>query len=44
MGEGSDGKSAVYKIMSFENRQIYYLINNTSKKIVTRNIIANKEN
>ena len=27
--------------MSFENRQLFYLINNTSKKIVVRN--NNKE-
>ena len=31
--------------MSFENRKLFYLINNTSKKIVVRNINTNnKEN
>jgi hypothetical protein len=44
MGGGTDGKSVVYKIMSFENRQIFYLMNNTPKKIVARNIDVNKEN
>jgi hypothetical protein len=45
MGGGTDGKSVVYNIMSFENRQIFYLINNISKKIIARNIdINNKEN
>jgi len=45
MGGGTDGKSVVYNIMSFENRQLFYLINNTPKKIVARNIdINNKEN
>ncbi|CAB4407581.1 unnamed protein product [Rhizophagus irregularis] len=44
MGGGTDGKSVVYNIMSFENRQLFYLINNTPKKIVARNIDVNKEN
>ncbi len=45
MGGGTDGKSVVYNIMSFENRQLFYLINNTSKKFVARNIDTNdKEN
>jgi len=45
MGGGTDGKSVVYNIMSFENRQLYYLINDTPKKIAGRNIDANnKEN
>jgi hypothetical protein len=45
MGGGTDGKSVVYNIMSFENRQLFYLINNTPKKIIARNIdINNKEN
>ena len=45
MGGGTDGKSVVYNIMSFENRQLYYLINDTPKKIADRNIDANnKEN
>jgi hypothetical protein len=45
MGGGTDGKSVVYNIMSFENRQLFYLINNTPKKIISRNIyINNKEN
>jgi hypothetical protein len=44
MGGGTDGKSVVYNIMSFENRQLFYLINNTPKKIITKNIDVNKEN
>ena len=44
MGGGTDEKSVVYNIMSFENRQLFYLINNTLKKFVTRNIDANNEN
>jgi len=44
MGGGTDGKSVVYNIMSFENCQLFYLINNTPKKIVARNINVNKEN
>ena len=45
MGGGTDRKLVIYNIMSFENRQLYYLINNTSKKIASRNIDANnKEN
>jgi hypothetical protein len=43
MGGGTDGKSVVYNIMLFENCQIFYLINNTPKKIVARNIDINKE-
>jgi hypothetical protein len=43
MGGGTDEKSVVYNIMLFENRQIFYLINNTPKKIVARNIDINKE-
>jgi len=44
MGGGTDGKSVVYNIMSFENRQLFYLINNTPKKIIAKNIDVNKEN
>ena len=44
MGRGTDGKSVVYNIMSFENRQLFYLINNTPKKIIAKNIDVNKEN
>ena len=41
MGGGTDGKSVVYNIMSFENRQLFYLINNTPKKIISKNIDIN---
>jgi len=44
MGGGTDGKSVVYNIMFFKNCQLFYLINNTSKKFVTRNIDTNNEN
>ena len=40
----TDEKSVVYNIMSFENRQLFYLINNTPKKIIAKNIDVNKEN
>ena len=44
MGGGTDRKSVVYNIMSFENCQLFYLINNIPKKIIARNIGTNKEN
>jgi hypothetical protein len=45
MGGGTDGKSVVYNIMSFKNRQLFYLINNTPTKIIARNInVNNKKN
>jgi hypothetical protein len=45
MGGGSKEKSVVYDIMEFENRQLYYLINNIPQKIQIQNInIDNKEN
>ena len=33
MGGGIKGKSVVHNIMEFENRQLYYLINNTPQEI-----------
>lgn len=45
MGGGTEKKSVVYNIMSFENRQLFYLINKTPKEINSRNIDSNeKEN
>ncbi|PKB97313.1 hypothetical protein RhiirA5_433381 [Rhizophagus irregularis] len=45
MGGRTDGKSVVYNIMSFENCQLFYLINNTPIKIIARNIdVNNKKN
>ena len=45
MGGGIKGKSIVHDIMEFENRQLYYLINNTPQEIQMRNINAeDKEN
>jgi len=45
MGGGTEKKSVVYNIMSFENRQLFYLINKTPKEINARNIDSNeKEN
>jgi len=45
MGGGIKGKSVVQDIMEFENRQLYYLINNTSQEIHMRNInVEDKEN
>ncbi len=38
MGGGIEKKSVVYNIMSFENRQLFYLINKTPKEIKARNI------
>ncbi|PKK57166.1 hypothetical protein RhiirC2_721402, partial [Rhizophagus irregularis] len=45
MGGGVKGKSVVHDIMEFENRQLYYLINNTPQEVQMRNINAeDKEN
>ena len=45
MGGGIEKKSVVFDIMSFENRQLFYLINETPKEINARNINSNeKEN
>jgi hypothetical protein len=45
MGGETKGKSVVQDIMEFENRQLYYLLNNTSQEIQIRNINAeDKEN
>ncbi|PKY59562.1 hypothetical protein RhiirA4_482393 [Rhizophagus irregularis] len=45
MGGGIRGKPVVHDIMEFENRQIYYLINNTPHEIQMRQIDAgDKEN
>lgn len=43
MGGGTDGQSVVYKIMSFENRQLFYLINNTPTEIKFRSIDSNRK-
>ncbi|PKC10463.1 hypothetical protein RhiirA5_498443 [Rhizophagus irregularis] len=40
MGGGIRGKSVVQDIMEFENRQLYYLLNNTPQEIQIRNINA----
>jgi hypothetical protein len=45
MGSGIKEKSVVQDIMEFENRQLYYLLNNTPQEIQIRNINAeDKEN
>ena len=45
MGEETNEKSVIYNIIFFKNCQLYYLINNTPKKIASRNIdVNNKEN
>jgi len=45
MGGGIKGNPVVYDIMEFENRQLYYLINNTPQEIQMRHINAeDKEN
>ena len=45
MGGGIKEKSVVQDIMEFENRQLYYLLNNTPQEIPMRNINAeDKEN
>ncbi|PKK65108.1 hypothetical protein RhiirC2_786616 [Rhizophagus irregularis] len=45
MGGGIKGKSVVQDIMEFENRQLYYLLNNIPQEIQIRNINAeDKEN
>ncbi|CAG8491247.1 21518_t:CDS:2, partial [Cetraspora pellucida] len=45
MGGGNKEKSVIYDIMSYENRQLFYLTNSIPKEITARNIDANnKEN
>ena len=45
MKGGKQMKPVVYDILVFENRQIFYLINNISNKITYKNInICDKEN
>ena len=45
MGSGIKEKPVVYDIIEFENRQLYYLINNTPQEIQMRHINAkDKEN
>jgi hypothetical protein len=45
MGSGIKEKSVVQDIMEFENRQLYYLLNNTPQEIQIQNINAeDKEN
>ena len=44
MGGGNEKKSVVHDIMSFENRQLFYLINETPKEINARNINSNNAN
>jgi hypothetical protein len=44
MGGGNEKKSVVHDIMSFENRQLFYLINETPKEINARNIDSNNAN
>lgn len=39
----TEKKLVVYNIMSFENRQLYYLVNKTPKEINARNIDSNKK-
>ena len=43
MGGETEKKSVVYNIMSFENHQLYYLVNKTLKEINARNIDSNKK-
>jgi hypothetical protein len=38
MGGGKKKNSVVYDMLVFENRQIFYLINNTPNKIMCKNI------
>lgn len=38
MGGGKSKKPVVYDILVFENRQIFYLINNIPKEITCKNI------
>ncbi|RHZ89777.1 hypothetical protein Glove_11g49 [Diversispora epigaea] len=43
MGGGIEKKSVVHNIMSFENRQLFYLINKTPKELKVRNINSNNK-
>jgi hypothetical protein len=42
MGGGQKNKSAVYDILVYENRQIFYLINNIPNEITCKNININE--
>ena len=44
MGGGKKNKSVVYDILVFENRQIFYLINNTPNDISCKNINVRNNN
>jgi len=43
MGGGIEKKSVVYDIMSFENKQLFYLTNETPKEINAKNINSNNK-
>jgi len=42
MGGGKSGKSVVYDILTFENRQLYYQIHNVPSKFKQKIAIINK--
>jgi hypothetical protein len=44
MGGGKKNKPVVYDILVFENRQIFYLINNTPNDISCKNINIRNNN
>jgi hypothetical protein len=44
MGGGKKNKPVVYDILVFENRQIFYLINNTPNEISCKNINIRNNN
>jgi hypothetical protein len=43
MGGGTTGKSVVYDILNFENRQLYYKIHNIPSEFKQKTIIMNKK-
>ena len=42
MGGGKTGKSVVYNMLTFENRQLYYKIHNIPNKFKQKTTIINK--
>ena len=42
MGGGKNGKSVVYNMLTFENRQLYYQIHNIPSEFKQKTAIINK--
>ena len=42
MGGGKTEKSVVYHMLTFENRQLYYILNNTPSEFNQKTLIINR--